>query len=107
MTFDAFDTVTIQTSRTSVFARWGGSGPPVLLLHRFPQTHLMWRPVLALWSADGPLGTWYAGAGGPLGVWRRWADDVRGDAIPAGHFFPEERPDQTAERLRQFLSSGK
>jgi hypothetical protein len=46
-------------------------------------------------------------AGGPLGVWRRWADDVRGDAIPAGHFFPEERPDQTAERLRQFLSSGK
>src|SRR6266480_2432712 len=30
MTFDAFDTVTIQTSRTSVFARWGGSGPPLL-----------------------------------------------------------------------------
>ena len=64
-------------------------------------------PVLALWSADGPLGSWYAGVGGPLGVWRRWADDVRGDAVPAGHFFPEERPDQTAGRLRQFLSSGK
>jgi haloacetate dehalogenase len=47
------------------------------------------------------------GTGGPLGVWRRWADDVRGDAIPAGHFFPEERPDRTAERLRQFLESGK
>ena len=45
MTFDAFDTVTIQTSRTSVFARWGGSGPPVLLLHGFPETHLMWRTV--------------------------------------------------------------
>jgi haloacetate dehalogenase len=63
-------------------------------------------PVLALWSADGPLGTWYAGTDGPLGVWRRWADDVRGEAIPAGHFFPEERPAQTAERLRRFLSSG-
>src|SRR2546430_15556729 len=45
MTFDAFATVTIQTSRTSVFARWGGSGPPVLLLHGFPETHLMWREV--------------------------------------------------------------
>src|SRR2546423_9593320 len=45
MTFDAFDTVTIQTGRTSVFARWGGSGPPVLLLHGFPETHLMWREV--------------------------------------------------------------
>jgi pimeloyl-ACP methyl ester carboxylesterase len=33
--------------------------------------------------------------------------DVRGDAVPAGHFFPEERPDQTAERLREFLESGK
>ncbi|HEY3649528.1 MAG TPA: alpha/beta hydrolase [Streptosporangiaceae bacterium] len=299
MTFDAFDTVMIQTSRTSVFARWGGSGPPVLLLHGFPETHLMWRtvaprlardftvvcpdlpgygrsgcppstanhapyakramardlvevmaqlgftgfglaghdrggrvayrlaldhaervrhlavldivptldawdladarfaegywpwsllaqpeplperllagapdavvddalggwgsapqtfdpavraayvaalsdsghvhaiceeyraaagldrehdaadrragrriacPVLALWSGDGPLDAWYAGAGGPLGVWRRWADDVRGDPVPAGHFFPEECPDQTAERLRQFFSSGK
>src|SRR5262245_24341327 len=45
MTFDAFDTITIQTSRTSVFARCGGSGPPVLLLHGFPETHLMWRTV--------------------------------------------------------------
>jgi hypothetical protein len=28
-----------------------------------------------------------------------------GDAIPAGHFFPEELPDQTAERLHRFLTS--
>ena len=42
-----------------------------------------------------------------VGVWRRWADDVRGDAVPAGHFFPEERPCQTSERLREFLESGK
>jgi len=63
-------------------------------------------PLLVLWSADGPLGTWYTEAGGPLELWRRWADDVRGDAVPAGHFFPEELPDQTAERLHRFLTPG-
>jgi pimeloyl-ACP methyl ester carboxylesterase len=52
MTFDAFDTVTIQTSRSSVFARWGGSGPPVLLLHGFPETHLMWRAVAPLLARE-------------------------------------------------------
>jgi haloacetate dehalogenase len=31
-----------------VFARVGGSGPPVLLLHGYPQTHLMWHGVAPL-----------------------------------------------------------
>jgi haloacetate dehalogenase len=30
----------------------GGSGPPVVLLHGFPQTHLMWRQVAADLAAD-------------------------------------------------------
>ena len=28
--------------RRRVFARRGGHGPAVLLLHGFPETHLMW-----------------------------------------------------------------
>lgn len=47
---DAFSTVEIETHETSIFARSFGAGPPILLLHGFPQTHLMWRgiaPVLA------------------------------------------------------------
>jgi pimeloyl-ACP methyl ester carboxylesterase len=36
-------------------------------------------------------------------AWRQWADDVRGQAIDAGHFFPEEKPERTVELLREFL----
>jgi haloacetate dehalogenase len=42
--------VQIATGDTSIFVRTAGQGPPVLLLHGFPETHLMWRdvgPVLA------------------------------------------------------------
>ena len=28
-----------------IFARIGGSGPPLLLIHGFPQTHAMWHKV--------------------------------------------------------------
>ncbi|WP_410000805.1 alpha/beta fold hydrolase [Variovorax beijingensis] len=48
--FDDFETGTIRTSATRIFARWAGSGRPVLLLHGFPESHLMWRsvaPILA------------------------------------------------------------
>src|SRR5438093_43611 len=42
---DDFETTEIPTGETSIFARWSGSGSPILLLHGFPQTHLMWRSV--------------------------------------------------------------
>jgi haloacetate dehalogenase len=62
-------------------------------------------PVLALWSGRGPLGSWYAEAGGPLGLWRAWADDVRGRPLDAGHFFPEELPEETADALGRFFAA--
>ncbi len=40
----------IRTSRGAVFARICGDGPPVLLLHGFPETSLMWRDVVPLLS---------------------------------------------------------
>src|SRR5262245_29092457 len=61
-------------------------------------------PVLALWSGRGPLNAWYAEAGGPLELWRAWADDVRGRPLDAGHFFPEEIPDETANALAGFFA---
>jgi haloacetate dehalogenase len=43
--FDGFESVHLETGETTIFARWSGSGPPILLLHGFPQTHVMWRGV--------------------------------------------------------------
>ncbi|WP_239025234.1 alpha/beta fold hydrolase [Rhodoligotrophos defluvii] len=61
-------------------------------------------PVLALWSGKGALETWYAESGGPLAIWRAWAADVSGQALDAGHFFPEEIPEVTADRLGEFFA---
>jgi haloacetate dehalogenase len=61
--------------------------------------------VLVLWSGRGPLGTWYAEVGGPLALWRAWANDVRGGPLDAGHFFPEEIPERTAEELGRFFAT--
>jgi haloacetate dehalogenase len=62
-------------------------------------------PLLALWSAPGPIEAWYVEAGGPIGLWREWSDDVRGHSFNAGHFFPEEVPEQTADALSRFFSA--
>jgi haloacetate dehalogenase len=35
----------IDTGGAEIFARVGGSGPPLLLLHGFPQTHAMWHQI--------------------------------------------------------------
>jgi haloacetate dehalogenase len=49
---DDFTTAEIETGETTIFVRSGGTGPPVLLLHGFPQTHLMWRGVAPLLARD-------------------------------------------------------
>jgi haloacetate dehalogenase len=48
--FDGFDITRIATSQVTINVCRGGEGPPVLLLHGYPQTHVMWHrvaPVLA------------------------------------------------------------
>ena len=48
--FDGFDTVQVDVGGTTIFARRKGNGRPLLLLHGFPETHVMWHrvaPVLA------------------------------------------------------------
>jgi haloacetate dehalogenase len=62
-------------------------------------------PMLHLWAAGGPLDSFYEKDGGALGIWRKWADNVQGQAVKGGHFFPEENPTETGELLHKFLSA--
>ena len=43
--FPGFGSEWINTSAGRIFARTGGKGPPLLLLHGFSETHVMWHCV--------------------------------------------------------------
>ena len=56
-------------------------------------------PLLALWGARGRI----ARAFDVPATWRERADDVRGRALPCGHYLPEEAPEETLAELRGFF----
>ena len=43
--FPGYEAKWINTSSGRIFARVGGKGPPLLLLHGFSSTHVMWHTV--------------------------------------------------------------
>jgi haloacetate dehalogenase len=43
--YEGFATHDLPTDRGPIHARVKGDGPPLLLLHGFPQTHLIWHAV--------------------------------------------------------------
>jgi haloacetate dehalogenase len=45
---DGFSARRIATGEAELFVRIGGSGPPLVCLHGYPQTHLTWRKVAPL-----------------------------------------------------------
>ncbi len=65
--------------------------------------HKIRCPLLALWSAGGAVDKWYSEEGGPLALWREYAEDVQGEPVEGGHFFPEQNPTHTAGLLRRFF----
>ena len=56
-------------------------------------------PLLALWGAKGVVHRLFA----PLRDWGAVATDVRGKALPSGHYLAEEVPDETLRELRAFF----
>jgi haloacetate dehalogenase len=43
--FPGFESAWIPSEEGKIFARIGGKGDPVLLIHGFPQTHVMWHEI--------------------------------------------------------------
>src|SRR5712692_6458493 len=43
--FPGFETQEIKTSGATIHTLRGGSGPPLLLMHGYPQTHVEWHKI--------------------------------------------------------------
>ncbi len=50
--FEGFAQADIDTGEAVIRVRHGGSGPPLLLLHGYPQTHVMWHLVAPCLAGD-------------------------------------------------------
>jgi haloacetate dehalogenase len=50
--FEGFAVSQVDVGETTIQVRHGGSGPPLLLLHGIPETHLMWHKVAPRLAAD-------------------------------------------------------
>lgn len=55
--------------------------------------------LLALWGADGVIGKCFD----PLTEWRLFAEHVDGQALPCGHYIPEEAPERLLALALPFL----
>jgi haloacetate dehalogenase len=58
-------------------------------------------PFLVLWSEKGPFHRMYD----VLQTWKERSSQVSGKALPAGHFLPEQVPDQLIAELKPFLGA--
>ncbi len=58
------------------------------------------QPLQVLWGAQGAVGRCFD----VLALWRERALDVRGHAVPCGHYLPEEAPQQVAAAALPFFS---
>ena len=56
-------------------------------------------PLLVLWGTRGTVGRLYD----VMAIWREHAINVRGSGLPAGHFLPEEVPEETLAELLAFF----
>lgn len=70
------------------------------LVHDRKDKRKITMPLLALWGRQGVIAALF----NCLEDWREVASDVRGRALPCGHFIPEEKPRELLAELRRFLN---
>ncbi|HIN38407.1 MAG TPA: alpha/beta hydrolase, partial [Dehalococcoidia bacterium] len=50
--FEGFEELQIEANGTTINLVKGGSGPPMLMLHGYPQTHAMWNKIAPRFTED-------------------------------------------------------
>ncbi|UYG02917.1 alpha/beta hydrolase [Halomonas sp. LR3S48] len=58
-------------------------------------------PVSVLWGRHGIIERCFD----PLAEWRAVAERVEGEALPCGHYIPEEAPEALSTRITQFMTT--
>ena len=58
-------------------------------------------PLMVLWGEQGVVGRCFD----PLKEWRAVAHEVRGGALPCGHYIAEEAPDALLAQVLPFLAA--
>ncbi len=64
--------------------------------------HSLQMPLLVLWGEQGVVHRCFE----PLAEWQRVAADVRGEALPCGHYIAEEAPALLLAKVLPFLTEG-
>lgn len=59
-------------------------------------------PTLALWGANGLVEQFFR----PLDCWEKFCTQVQGNALPCGHFIPEEAPEAMLAAVMPFFTAG-
>lgn len=57
-------------------------------------------PVLVIWGSNSHCGRHFR----PVEMWSDWADDVRGFAVPTGHYPADQRPDLILDAFGAFFA---